>query len=106
MMVKFNETFASLNPNQPDFAVLWHEAISGRNAEDVASFYLKIIERSGAPEITFWTDNCSGRNKNWFLFTALAQCVNQGWGPNLFRMKYLEKGHTFYACRCYSWPNR
>ena len=84
-----------LNPNQPDFAVLWYEAISGRNAEDVASSYLKIIERSGAPEITFWTDNCSGQNKNWFLFTTLAKCVNQGWGPNLLRMKYLEKGHTF-----------
>ena len=44
-LVIFNETFASLNPNQPDFAVLRHEAISGRNAEDVASSYLKIIER-------------------------------------------------------------
>lgn len=41
----FNETFACVNDSsESDRVILWHEAISGRSAEDVASAYLKCIE--------------------------------------------------------------
>ena len=39
-------------------------------------------------------NNCSGQNKNWYLFTGHVQCVNT-WGPETITIKYLEKGRTF-----------
>ena len=93
-LVTFNETFASLSPSQPDYTVLWHEAVSGRSAPDVASAYIKVVQLTNSNHI-YWCDNCSGQNKNWSLYTVFAQCVNQPWGPDLLRLKYLEKGHTF-----------
>ena len=40
-LVTFNETFACLNDdNEPDHVILWHEAISGRPASDVACAFL------------------------------------------------------------------
>ena len=42
-------------------------------------------------------DNCSGQNKNWVLFTALVQIVNQVFGPERIILRYLTKGHTHNA---------
>ena len=92
-LVVFNETFASLSGGS-DLVVLWHEAISGRNASDVASSYIKCIITCQKPAVTFWADNCTAKNKNWMLFTALVWCTNQEWGPKVIQLKYLERGHT------------
>lgn len=94
-LVVFNETFACLNADEPDFAVLWHEGLNGRDASAVASAYVKCLELSESMHVTFWADNCSSQNKNWTLFTALCLCVNSDWGPSEVTMKYLEKGHTY-----------
>jgi len=95
-LVTFNETFACLNnENEPDRVMLWHEAISGRSASDVACAFIKCIELSGSDDVAFWADNCVSQNKNWTLYTAMCQCVNANWGPNQITIKYLEKGHTF-----------
>ena len=40
--VVFNETFATLTDG-PDLLVLWHEGIAGRNANHVASAYVKCV---------------------------------------------------------------
>ena len=93
-LVVFNETFACLTPGK-DILLLWHEAISGRNAKDVASSYIRCINLSGKNSLVFWADNCTSQNKKWTLFTALAWCVNQEWGPRTVEMRYLERGHTF-----------
>ena len=46
----------------------------------------------------FWVDNCSGQNKNWFLFTALADLVNvPGITVETVTLKYFEPGHTFMS---------
>ena len=47
--------------------------------------------------VIIWADNCSGQNKNWWLFTILVQFVNTWWGTQSVSLKYLEKGHTFMA---------
>ena len=72
-LVTFNERFAPMNSEFPDYCILWHEIV-----------------------VVIWADNCSGQNKNWFLFTSFVQCVIT-WGPNSITMKYLEKNHTFMA---------
>ena len=93
-LVIFNETFASMD-GKNDMVILWHEGISGRNAADVTSAYVKCLEMSDSDVVTIWADNCCAQNKNWTLFTAILQCVNSAWGPNQVNIKYLEKGHTY-----------
>ena len=95
-LVTFNERFASKTPGKPDYCILWHEAIAGRKAPDVASAFLQLIRQCNEDHIWLWADNCSGQNKNWYLFTDLAKCVNT-LGPETITIKYLEKGHTFMA---------
>ena len=94
-LVVFNETFACLSKGGKNLVVLWHEALSGRCASDVASAYIKAIEISNSEKVLFWADNCCSQNKNWCLFTALCTCVNAEWGPSEVKIKYLERGHTY-----------
>ena len=95
-LIVFNETFARMGAQgEPDYVILWHEGISGRLAQDVASAYIKCIITDSSPNILFWVDNCGGQNKNWTLFTALAQCVNAIWSPQEVVIKYLQRGHTY-----------
>ena len=44
-LVTFNETFASKNLGKPDYCILWHEAIAGRKASDIASAFLQLIRQ-------------------------------------------------------------
>ena len=95
-LVTFNETFASKTPGKPGYCILWHEATAGRKAPDVTPAFLQLICQCNEDHIWLWVDKCSGQNKNWYLFTGLAQCVNT-WGPETITIKYLEKGHTYMA---------
>ena len=95
-LVTFNETFASKTPGKPNYCILWHETIASRKARDVASAFLQLIRQCNEDHIWLWADNCSRQNKNWYLFTGLAECVNT-WGPETITIKYLEKGHTYVA---------
>ena len=62
----------------------------------MASAFLQLIRQLNEDHIWLWADNCSGKNKNWYLFTGLTQCVNT-WGPETITIGYLEKGHTHMA---------
>ncbi|CAH1104281.1 unnamed protein product [Psylliodes chrysocephalus] len=95
-LVAFNETFSPLHKAK-NICVMWHEAITGRNAADVASTFFWVIKNSDAcvNEFIFWSDNCSALNKNWVLYSTFVLLVNQDWGPNTIRMKYFEPGHSF-----------
>ena len=95
-LVSFNETFTSKTPGKPDHYIIWHEAIADRKAPDVASAFLQLIRQCNEDHIWLRADNCNYHNKNWYLFTVLAQCVNT-WGPGTITIKCLEKGHTFMA---------
>ena len=58
--------------------ILWHEAIKGRSAEDVASAFIHFTYKNrDIQSFIFWADNSSAQNKNWFFFTALANKVNK-----------------------------
>lgn len=107
-LVAFHETFAPMGqqakkryPKQV-IAVMWHEAISGRSAADVTSAFVKAIHEMSqdARDIVIWCDNCSGQNKNWYLFTSLVRVMNSNNHPLLHSvtLKYLETGHTFLSC--------
>lgn len=102
-LVAFHQTFAPLGPRskaKPVIGVIWHEAIAGRNAEDVASAFMKCFGREpyrDAKQFVIWCDNCSGQNKNWTLYTTLCFTVNRAGGPEQVTLRYLERGHTFMS---------
>jgi len=110
-LVAFHETFAPLGSKvnsgknkQPVISVVWHEGMSGRNADDVASAYAKVIrsaEMRDFKQFIFYVDNCSAQNKNWTLFTCMTAEVNRGAGPDQITMRFLEKGHTFMSADSY-----
>ena len=99
-LVTFNETFARLGqatPSNPNVAVLWHEAISGRSASDIASTYWNFFLEVNCNEpIVLWLDNCSAQNKNWTLFSMLVKAVNHFEFESI-TLKFFEPGHTFMA---------
>lgn len=108
--VAFHETFAPLGKQKDKHqiqvrSILRHEAIAGRSAADVTSVFIKVITdmSEDAKNITIWSDNCSGQNKNWVLFKSLVRIMNdEKVMPHLnsvtVTIKYLETGHTFMSC--------
>jgi len=99
-LVTFNETFAPLGgptSDNPNVAVLWHEATSGRNAGDLASaFWNFFINTNSNKPLILWLDNCSAQNKNWILFSMLIRAVNHFNFPAI-TLKFFEPGYTFMA---------
>ena len=77
---------------------MWHEAIKGRLAEDVASAFINFIQKNyDIQGFTFWTKNFSAQNKNWFLFTALANEVNKKNTLQSITLNNFEQGQTFIS---------
>ncbi|KAG5863393.1 hypothetical protein JTB14_015150 [Gonioctena quinquepunctata] len=50
-------------------------------------------EERDVKEFIIWSDNCTGHNKNWILYTSVVWLVNQGNGPDCVTFRYLTKGH-------------
>ena len=101
-IVLFNETFAPVGGSKKGgkaTGVLWHEGVKGRSASDVASTYIRFIRSNrDVKHFIFWVDNCLGQNKNWYLFTALANEVNiKDASVQTITLKYFEPGHTFMS---------
>ena len=103
-LVGFHETFAPLGGKKSSLVrplgVVWHEGVSGRNAEDIMSCYAKAMRHPvyrDCKRFTFYADNCSAQNKNWTLYTGMVAEVNRIGGPDEVTLKYLEKGHTFMS---------
>ena len=74
-LVVFNETFAELGKGGLTQAVIWHEEISDRKCEDIASaFHRWAIGLRDIKKIVLWVDNCSGHNKNcYYVFKNCKQ---------------------------------
>lgn len=102
-LVQFHQTFAPLGGKRSKdsvIGVVWDESLSGRNAEDVASAYVKFMRHPqyrDRRKFTFFMDNCTAQNKNWTIFTAMVDEVNKDDGPDEIIFRYFEKGHTFMS---------
>ena len=110
----YHETFAPLVPSKEKrkewreakkpfkllkpLGMIWHEAIQGRNDEDVCSSVVKLLHHPqyrDANKITVWADNCSGQLKNWSFYGCLVRVVNVHGSISEVTIKYFEKGHSF-----------
>ena len=101
-LVVFNESFVPIgNRNGMGIGILWHEGIAGRCASVIASSFIKILNLSRFRDykhITLWADNCSGQNKNWYLFSALIKEINRRYiNADTITINVFEPGHTFMS---------
>ena len=94
-LVAFNESFVPVRTKYGKaLGVLWHEGIAGRSAAEVAGTFINVVRSSRL----FWADNCSGQNKNWYLFSALIKEINILCGnAETITIKFFEPGHTFMS---------
>ena len=98
----FNKLFFSVGTKHGKaLGVLWHEGIAGRSAAEVAGTFINVVRSSRLRDYkhkTFWADNCSGQNKNWYLFSALIKEINiLGGNAETITIKFFEPGHTFMS---------
>ncbi|CAB3237615.1 unnamed protein product [Arctia plantaginis] len=74
---------------------MWHEGIANRGANEVASClydFIKEHKRKGITEFRFWSDNCSGQNRNRIVFFLYLLAAKEFDVKIIHR--FLEKGHT------------
>ena len=103
-LIVFNQSFVPIGDKHihgldRTYAALWHEAVSGRKKEDIAScFRAFFIQNRDLKHIILWLDNCAAQNKNWTLFSYLVYLVNSAEvNFETITLRYLETGHTFMA---------
>ena len=101
-LVVFNETFAPLvkkgsrGDGKKPLAVLWHEAVAGKDAEDVAAaFWYFLQQNRDKKRIVIYADNCSAQQKSWLFVTVLITYLQHASNATeKIIVKYLETGHT------------
>ncbi|XP_030746373.1 uncharacterized protein LOC115891019 [Sitophilus oryzae] len=100
-LTTYNESFVPVGimSKQKPFAVLWNEAISGRDKEDIVScFYAFFLKHRDAPKIILWLDNCSSQNKNWCLLSFFVRIINSSEIlASEILINFFEPGHTFMS---------
>lgn len=74
---------------------MWHEGEGKRGANEVSSCLADFVSKgveAGAVEFRFWSDNCTGQNRNRIVFAAYMILVQR---YNItIKHTFLEKGHT------------
>ena len=78
------------------YAYIWHEGISGRGANEVATCIYKFLQAQsirGKKEIILYSDNCGGQNRNRYFLTMLSY-AKKVFNFTKIEHKFLERGHT------------
>lgn len=78
---------------------LWHEGMSGRGANEIASCILKAvkIKLTEKDKLTVWSDNCAGQNKNKMLLFLWIYLITNGYFQEI-NQKFLVSRHSFLSC--------
>ncbi|KAL4718003.1 hypothetical protein ACJJTC_003953 [Scirpophaga incertulas] len=74
---------------------MWHDGIAKRGSIEVSSCLLNFIKHyveKGVTDFRFWSDNCSGQNRNRIVF-SLYLFAAKTFGVTVTH-RFLEKGHT------------
>jgi hypothetical protein len=81
------------------FCYVWDQTVGKRGSDEINSCVLDFIEqkvKKGMKELHSYSDNCSGQNKNQFLFSMLCMAAEK-FGIKIIH-RWLEKGHTQMEC--------
>ncbi|XP_051166006.1 uncharacterized protein LOC127284556 [Leptopilina boulardi] len=98
-LVTFNKSFiplGNIENNVRPIVFLWHEAIAGRQEEDIISvFHQFFIECRDKKRIVLWLDDSYHQNKNWKFLTFLLYIVNSNDVEiECVEIYYFEAGHN------------
>ena len=96
----FNESFVHVGSKKgKGLGVIWHEALAGRSAKEIASTFINVMEYSEFRDVTkFWADNCNAQNKNWWLFSPLVKHANSNENPvKAITVDFFVPGHGFVS---------
>ncbi|KAG8313290.1 hypothetical protein J6590_108446 [Homalodisca vitripennis] len=78
--------------------VMWDETKGARGGNEIASALLKwadeVLPGTQVDEITIWTDNCYGQNKNKAVLMCFFWILKKYPQLNKITQKFLLKGHT------------
>lgn len=81
------------------YMFLWHEGVSGRGANEVASCLLHLLNKglTYKRNLIIWSDNCAGQNKNKIILFTLIFLVSNGVFDSI-EQRFLVSGHSFMPC--------
>ena len=82
------------------FFYICHEGIAGKGAKEVFSFIINNETNyicSDVKELRFFSDNCTGQNKNHTMVRMCMALVDTG-RFNKFQQFYPVRGHSFLPC--------
>ncbi|CAG9773423.1 unnamed protein product [Ceutorhynchus assimilis] len=93
-----NLTFYELKTNDVTCFV-WHEGEAERGVNEIGSCVLRYIEEKALSteeelEFIFYTDNCSGQQKNKFMIHLYQYAIQEFANIKSITHKFLIKGHT------------
>lgn len=79
--------------------VIWSENIGGRGGNEVASCLIRWADENKdkiahVRELTFWSDNCAGQNRNLMVVLAYMWLLHKYPHLRVINHKFMLKGHT------------
>lgn len=96
----FNLTIHN-NADGQSFNYMWHEAVAGRGANEIASCLFKHLINNtpnNVTELTFYSDTCGGQNKNSHVSAMFLKIIQMLPSVNIINHKFLVPGHTHMEC--------
>ncbi|XP_073953172.1 uncharacterized protein [Choristoneura fumiferana] len=83
--------------NKLGFCYMWDETIGKKGANEIGSALFRFMRSNilaeGVKHFRFWSDNCSGQNRNRIIF-ALYQYIIDHYNIESITHRFLEVGHT------------
>ena len=78
---------------------MWHEAVGDRGGDQIASCLFKFIKAIPGhdTELTFYSDTCTGQNKNSFMAAIFLTAI-QNPSLQIINHKYLVSGYSHMEC--------
>lgn len=85
--------------NKVTYCSLWHEKISGRSGNDIASALIFILKRvvrdnPNVKNIILWSESCVPQNRNRVTSLALLKFLEENKHLNCIIQKFSEPGHS------------
>ncbi|KAJ8969097.1 hypothetical protein NQ314_001929 [Rhamnusium bicolor] len=79
------------------YCMIWDETLGLRGGNEISSCIIKWALQNlneNVEELTIWSDNCSGQNRNKMIIPAYMWLLNEIPTLKVINHKYLLKGHT------------
>lgn len=78
---------------------VWYEGTAARGANEISTFVFNYIEKKSLEnetkfDLIFYSDNCSGQNKNKIILAMYMYALHKFQNINTITHKFLIRGHT------------